>query len=51
MWVADTASQIKNNRQVIEELRQGSEASQKLIYEINSRLSRIEWRLEKRGER
>lgn len=46
MWVADVRSEIKLHDGLIQELKQASETNYKVIYEINSRLSRIEWRLE-----
>lgn len=46
MWVSDISNQIKFNSGRIDFLSKSNEDQVKLIYEVNSRLSRIEWRLE-----
>jgi hypothetical protein len=46
MWITDMTSQVKQHKEILDEMRKSEETGQKLIYEINSRLSRIEWRLE-----
>lgn len=48
MWITDIRSQLKYDFDRIEVLTASHEANIKLIAEINSRLSRIEWRLEER---
>ncbi len=47
MWVADTRSELRAHSDIIEELKKSNDASYKLVSEINSRLSRMEWQLEK----
>lgn len=46
MWVADVRSSMKANEAQIEALTASQGVNIKLIQEINSRLSRIEWKLE-----
>lgn len=50
MWVADVRSSMKANEAQIEALTASQGVNIKLIQEINSRLSRIEWKLEERGK-
>lgn len=45
MWVSDTRNGMKTASEQIEILNRNNEANIKLIYEINARLSRIEWKL------
>jgi hypothetical protein len=47
-WVTDLRSQMNNNTAIINSLRSGDERNIKLFQEINSRLSRIEWKLERK---
>lgn len=51
MWVADTRAGMKAAAEQIEILNRNNETNIKLIYEINSRLSRIEWGLSKAREK
>lgn len=46
MWVTQLKAQLDVDNSIIAELRRASEGQTKLIYEINSRLSRLEWKLE-----
>lgn len=46
VWVTEMKSQIKINTDTIEILKKGQEDNFKLNHEINSRLSRLEWKLE-----
>lgn len=50
-WAVEVKSQVRSHAEVIESLRQANEANIKLISEINSRLSRIEWKLEVRNNK
>lgn len=45
MWITDVTSQVKMHSVEIKSLAQSNEAQLKLIYEVNQRLSRIEWQL------
>lgn len=47
-WVSETRSELKNNSEQIKSLSEGNVVHIKLINEINSRLSRIEWALEQK---
>lgn len=46
MWISDMRNVVKAHQEQIELLSKNHEAHIKLITEINSRLSRIEWKLE-----
>lgn len=46
-WATNVASQIQAHKEILEQLRSVNDSNFKMVYEINSRLSRIEWRLEK----
>ena len=50
-WVTGVGATMKTHQEVIEQLKLSNESNYKLIYEINSRLSRIEWRLEKESKK
>lgn len=45
-WVSDVRGRVGFNTENIEALKKTSDATIKLVYEINSRLSRMEWSLE-----
>jgi hypothetical protein len=47
VWVTETRAQIRHNTIAIEEVRRLQAEYVKQLYEINSRLSRMEWKLEK----
>lgn len=47
-WVNSVDSRIHGNVQIINELRATNDAAFKQLAEINSRLSKIEWSLEKK---
>lgn len=46
-WIGDLKNQVKGHEELLVELKRANEANNKLNYEINSRLSRIEWKLER----
>lgn len=54
-WAVEMRSQVSAHTEVIAALTQANESQLKLIHEVNSRLSRIEWKLEneqkRKGER
>lgn len=45
-WIVDTKNGLASHTEIIESLNRANEDQVKLIHEINSRLSRIEWKLE-----
>lgn len=45
-WATNVATQLHVHQESIERVKAADESNFKLIYEINSRLSRIEWKLE-----
>jgi hypothetical protein len=47
-WVNTVESKIAANTAIIKEIRTTNDASLKQVYEINSRLSKIEWAIEKK---
>ncbi len=47
-WVSEVKYEIREHKEIIEELKKSNDSSFKLVHEINSRLSKIEWALEKR---
>lgn len=51
MWVADVTNTSKAHATQIHSLVESNTDQVKLIHEINSRLSRIEWRLERESEK
>lgn len=46
-WATNVATQIQAHKEILEQLKSVNDSNFKMVYEINSRLSRIEWRLEK----
>jgi hypothetical protein len=46
-FVVETRARQKANEDLLEALKQTHEAHVKIIHEVDARLSRIEWRLEK----
>lgn len=47
-WISGVSNTLSAQSEVIVELRRNNEDNIKLVTEINSRLSRIEWKLEKK---
>jgi hypothetical protein len=47
-WACDIHAKVNNYETVITDIKKNNEFNVKLIYEINSRLSRIEWKLEEK---
>jgi cobalamin-dependent methionine synthase I len=50
-WVASVQGDIKSHSEQLVVLSKNHEAHIKLVMEINSRLSRIEWALESKGRK
>ena len=49
MWLTEIYQQGRSNSNRIERLEQKQDEFNKLVIEINGRLSRIEWRLEEKS--
>ncbi len=50
MWLTDVYAQVRDNKIETARLSIKQDEHNKLVSEINVRLSRIEWSLEKRGK-